>query len=99
MRAQITSEAWQSINAAWLEVRGFSHASVEADGYSIFFAWVRERSHLFRGVAEGTMPRGAAYNFMRIGPLLDPPDTPARTLHIKYHNIQPPLAHSRGAHQ
>src|SRR3546814_9347951 len=97
MRAQITSEAWQSINAAWLEVRGFSHASVEADGYSIFCDCVRERSHLFRGVAEGTMPRGDAYNFMRLGTLLERADSTARILDVKYHILLPSVAEVGGA--
>jgi uncharacterized alpha-E superfamily protein len=97
MRAQITSEAWQSINAAWLEMRGMSHARVEADGYSIFFDWVRERSHLFRGVAEGTMPRGDAYNFMRLGTLLERADSTARILDVKYHILLPSVAEVGGA--
>lgn len=89
MRAQITSEAWQSINAAWLEMRTLNHERVEADGYSIFFDWVRERSHLFRGVAEATMPRGDAYNFMRLGTLLERADATARILDVKYHILLP----------
>ncbi|WP_370153150.1 alpha-E domain-containing protein [Ferrovibrio sp.] len=97
MRAQITSEAWQSINAAWLEMRGLSHTSVESDGYSIFFDWVRERSHLFRGVAEGTMPRGDAYNFMRLGTLLERADSTARILDVKYHILLPSVAEVGGA--
>lgn len=89
MRAQITSEAWQSINAAWLEMRTLSHRQAEADGYSIFFDWVRERSHLFRGVAEATMPRGDAYRFMRLGTLIERADATARILDVKYHILLP----------
>lgn len=89
MRAQITSEVWQSINAAWLEMQGFTHARAEIDGYSIFFDWVRERSHLIRGVAEGTMPRGDAYCFMRLGTLIERADATARILDVKYHMLLP----------
>jgi len=89
MRAQITSEAWESINAAWLEMRTFSMAKVETDGFSSFFDWVRERSQLFRGVAEGTMQRDDAYRFMRLGTLLERADSTARILDVKYHVLLP----------
>lgn len=33
MRAQITTEAWESINAAWLEMQTLTLKKVEADGF------------------------------------------------------------------
>ncbi len=89
MRAQITNEAWESINAAWLEMRTLTLDKVEADGLRGFFDWVRDRSHLFRGVAEGTMQRGDAYRFMRLGTLIERADSTARILDVKYHILLP----------
>ena len=89
MRAQITSEAWEAINAAWLEMQGFDMAKVEDRGLSIFFDWVRERSHLFRGVAEATMQRNDASEFMRLGTLIERADSTARILDVKYHVLLP----------
>lgn len=97
MRAQITSEAWQSINAAWLELQGVTLAKVEADGPLAFFDWVRERSHLFRGVAEGTMQRDDAHRFMRLGTLLERADSTARILDVKYHVLLPSSSDVGGA--
>lgn len=85
MRAQMTTEAWEAINAAWLEMRTLSLKKIDADGFSPFFDWVRERSQLFRGVAEGTMQRDDAYRFMRLGTLLERADSTARILDVKYH--------------
>lgn len=89
MRAQITSEAWESINASWLEMQMLSLKKVESDGFSPFFDWVRERSQLFRGVAEGTMQRDDANRFMRLGTLLERADSTARILDVKYHILLP----------
>jgi uncharacterized alpha-E superfamily protein len=89
MRAQITTEAWESINAAWLEMQTLTLKKVEADGFSPFFDWVRERSQLFRGVAEGTMQRDDANRFMRLGTLLERADSTARILDVKYHILLP----------
>lgn len=89
MRAQITNEAWESINAAWLEMRTLTLAKIEDRGPSAFFDWVRERSHLFRGVAEATMQRNDAYGFMRLGTLIERADSTARILDVKYHILLP----------
>ncbi len=97
MRAQITNEAWESINAAWLEMRTLSLDKVESDGLRGFFDWVRDRSHLFRGVAEGTMQRGDAYRFMRLGTLIERADSTARILDVKYHILLPSAKDVGGA--
>ena len=39
---------------------------MESRGVSAFFDWVKERSHLFRGVTFGTMHRDDAYEFARL---------------------------------
>lgn len=97
MRAQITSEAWESINATWLEMRALTFEKVEAQGLRGFFDWVRDRSHLFRGVAEGTMQRNDAYRFMRLGTLIERADSTARILDVKYHILLPSPADVGGA--
>lgn len=97
MRAQITTETWESLNAAWLELQGLTLARIEADGPQAFFDWVRERSHLFRGVAEGTMQRDDAYRFMRLGTLLERADSTARILDVKYHVLLPSPGEVGGA--
>lgn len=97
MRTQITTEMWESLNATWLEIRNLDYDKLEAMGTRAFFDWVKERSHLFRGVTYGTMPRDAAYRFARIGTFLERGDSTARLLDVKYHVLLPTARDVGGA--
>lgn len=88
-RSTITSEMWESINDTWLEMRAQTWETIEARGLSRFFDWVKERSHLFRGVADGTMLRDNSYMFLRLGRFLERGDNTARMLDVKYHLLLP----------
>jgi uncharacterized alpha-E superfamily protein len=89
MRVQITSEMWESMNATWLEVRDLTYNRLESMGPRTFFDWVKERSHLFRGVTYGTMLRDEAFRFVRLGTFLERADCTARLLDVKYHVLLP----------
>ena len=97
MRTQITTEMWESLNSTWLEMRGLDYARLEERGLRAFFDWVKERSHLFRGVAYGTMPRDAAFRFVRAGTFLERGDSTARLLDVKYHVLLPTARDVGGA--
>jgi uncharacterized alpha-E superfamily protein len=88
-RGTLTSEMWESINDTWLEMRSLTWEKIEARGLSRFFDWVKERSHLFRGVADGTMLRDDSYLFLRMGTFLERSDNTARMLDTKYHLLLP----------
>lgn len=88
-RSTITSESWESINDTWLEMRTQTWESIESRGLSRFFDWVKERSHFFRGVVDGTMLRDDAYMFLRLGRFLERGDNTARILDVKYHLLLP----------
>ena len=62
-----------------------------------FFDWVKERSHLFRGVTVGTMLRDEAFHFNRLGTFLERADNTARILDVKYHVLLPSLQDVGGA--
>ena len=85
MRWQITSEMWETLNATWIEMKRVRRADVAGAGATRFFDWVKERSHLFRGVTYGTIMRGEAFNFSRLGTFLERADNTARILDVKYH--------------
>jgi len=84
-RGRITSEMWEVINGTWLEVQGMREDRIASDRVGEFFEWVKERSHLFRGVTVGTMLRDEAYYFNRLGTFLERADNTARLLDVKYH--------------
>ncbi|HEV7391111.1 MAG TPA: alpha-E domain-containing protein, partial [Burkholderiales bacterium] len=71
VRWQITSEMWETLNATWLEMRSFRRESSAGPDATRFFDWVKERSHLFRGVTYGTIMRGEAFHFSRLGTFLE----------------------------
>jgi uncharacterized alpha-E superfamily protein len=97
VRWQITSEMWETLNSTWLEVRGMQAARITGAGATQFFDWVKDRSHLFRGVTYGTIVRGEAFNFSRLGTHLERADNTARILDVKYHVLLPSVADVGGA--
>jgi uncharacterized alpha-E superfamily protein len=97
VRWQITSEMWETLNSTWLEVRTMKPARVTGASATQFFDWVKDRSHLFRGVTYGTILRGEAFNFSRLGTHLERADNTARILDVKYHVLLPSVADVGGA--
>jgi len=97
VRGAITSEMYEDLNSAWLEMRAQDYPSIESRGVSEFLDWVKMRSHLFRGVTFGTMLRDEAYHFIRLGTHLERADNTARILDVKYHTLLPSATEVGGA--
>lgn len=96
VRGAITSEMWEIINSSWLELSSVDEKLV-LRGPSPWFDWVKERSHLFRGVTFGTMRRDDAYDFTRLGTHIERADSTARILDVKYHVLLPSVRDVGGA--
>ena len=97
VRGSITSEMWEVLNATWLELQNMDEESLYARGISSFFEWVKERSHLYRGVTLGTMRRDEAFEFHRLGSYMERADNTARMLDVKYHVLLPSVEDVGGA--
>ena len=97
VRGAITSEMYEDLNSAWLDMRGYDYHRIQATGVSEFLDWVKMRSHLFRGVTFGTMLRDEAYHFIRLGTHIERADNTARILDVKYHTLLPSAADVGGA--
>jgi uncharacterized alpha-E superfamily protein len=97
VRGAITSEMWEVLNSTWLEMQQMDEEKLVARGVSTFFDWVKERSHLFRGVTFGTMHRDDAYDFARMGTHMERADSTARILDVKYHILLPSVKDVGGA--
>jgi uncharacterized alpha-E superfamily protein len=89
VRGTLTSEIWESINATWLEMRVAGMRSSSEAEVGNFFEWVKHRSHLVRGVIQGTMLRDEAWHFTWLGTYLERSDSTARILDVKYHLLLP----------
>jgi len=97
VRGAITSEMYEDLNGAWIEMRTCDYQRMMSDGVSEFLDWVKMRSHLFRGVTFGTMLRDEAYHFIRLGTHIERADNTARILDTKYHILLPSAADVGGA--
>ena len=89
VRGTLTSEAWETLNSTWIDMRkAVTRYSLGAE-IADFFEWVKYRSHLARGVIQGTMLRDEAYHFTWLGTYLERADNTARILDVKYHVLRP----------
>jgi uncharacterized alpha-E superfamily protein len=84
VRGTLTSESWETLNATWLEIRGFRRDVVSAQALANFFEWVKFRSHLARGVIQGTMLHDDALDFTWLGTYLERADNTARILDARF---------------
>lgn len=79
-RHVVTTELWETINQTWLEISDVKYEDISDRGHKEFLEWVKERSHLFRGVIHGTMRRGEAFNFSRLGAYVERAENTVRLL-------------------
>mgnify|MGYP003333777186 CR=1 FL=1 len=91
VRGAMTVEMWECINDTWLELmaRQKTHQGRELPVDSGFFEWIKQRSHLFRGVTFATIQRDQPYLFIRLGTYLERADNTARMLDVKYDPLAP----------
>jgi uncharacterized alpha-E superfamily protein len=88
VRGALTTEAWETQNQTWLELkRLLAEGDWERDAGQ-FFEWVKHRSHLSRGVTLGTMLQDEAFHFLRLGTFIERADNTARLLDVKFHAIE-----------
>lgn len=85
VRGALTTEAWETQNMTWLEMRELLKGDLLERDPSQFFEWVKYRSHLSRGVTIGTMLKDEAFHFIRLGTFLERADNTARILDVKFH--------------
>jgi uncharacterized alpha-E superfamily protein len=84
VRGSITSEMWENINDTWIEFQEKSKYTDPLMTGNDFFDWIKERSHLFRGVTFATARRDQPYHFARLGTFIERADNTARILNVKY---------------
>ncbi|MBU3693811.1 MAG: alpha-E domain-containing protein [Rhodocyclaceae bacterium] len=87
VRSTITSEMWEVVNTTWLGLRDFDASVFRSREAGRFLAWVKERSHLFRGVTFGTMLHDEAFRFNRLGTFVERGDNTVRILDVSYHAL------------
>jgi len=83
VRGTVTSELWETLNATYLDSRGFGGNTAYID-VANFIEWVKYRSHLTRGVTVGTMLRDEAFHFASIGTYIERADATTRLLEARW---------------
>ena len=75
-RETVSTELWETLNTTWHRHR-VRRAGSRHDG-APFFAWVRERAALVTGIADATMSRDDAWQFLVLGRSIERADMTAR---------------------
>ncbi len=96
VRTALTTEMWDAINGAWLEISRFGAGATTRDGLVRFLRLVQESSLRVDGSAYRTMLRNDAYWFTRLGVFSERADNTARILDVKYHMLLPAHQHVGG---
>ncbi|MBI1260870.1 MAG: hypothetical protein GC184_04020 [Rhizobiales bacterium] len=89
VRTAMTTEQWEALNGAWLELPSWDETRLRGSGLHRFLDWVKERSLLFYGTTIATMLRRDSYYFTRLGTFIERGDNTARILDVKYHLLLP----------
>ncbi len=84
VRGNLSADVWESINQSWLEMRELSQKGITESSASRVFDWIRQRSHMFRGAAYGTLRQDDAFHFLRLGTFVERAETTVRVLDIRH---------------
>ncbi|MBU1566371.1 MAG: alpha-E domain-containing protein, partial [Proteobacteria bacterium] len=84
IREIISSEMWEHLNNFYLELTSEQSVAMALGDPHRFFKIIQMRSHLFTGLMDSTMSHGEAWNFARIGMMMERADKTSRILDVKY---------------
>jgi len=82
VRESISSEMWECLNAAWHALR--ERRALSGASPSLFFRFVKERAALFDGLADSTMSRDEAWQFLSLGRAMERVDMTCRLLSARW---------------
>lgn len=89
IREIISSEMWEHLNNFYLELTSEQFLHMALEDPHRFFKIIQMRSHLFTGLMYSTMSHGEAWNFARIGMMMERADKTTRILDVKYFMLLP----------
>ncbi|MFM9064043.1 MAG: alpha-E domain-containing protein [Pirellula sp.] len=88
-REMLSSPIWEELNKFYLFVRESRNDTQAVESPFEFFAKVRQFGYLIEGVVSGTMSHVEAWNFGRLGAMLERADKTSRILDVKYFLLLP----------
>ncbi|MEM9916282.1 MAG: alpha-E domain-containing protein [Planctomycetota bacterium] len=89
VRDVIPYEMWQQINAMNIMVNQAADDAIREDQPVGFYRAVKEASLLFAAITDATMSHNPAFEFSKLGRLLERADQTSRVLDVKYYILLP----------
>ncbi len=89
VRAAITTDMWESLNATWLEFSEIRPSSASRNKLPDLLDWIKSSSHQFRGALLGTILRDDGFSFSQLGVFTERADNTTRILDMKYYVLLP----------
>ena len=89
VRESISSEAWEQLNEFYHYVNTAVKETPLVESSSEFFRNVKQYSHLFQGIMDATLSRGAGWHFANLGRMVERADKTSRILDVKYFTLLP----------
>ena len=84
IREIMSPEMWEHLNNFYLELINPHSQTMALEDPHRFYDIIKMRSHLFTGLMYSTMSHGEAWNFARMGMMLERADKTSRILDVKY---------------
>src|SRR5207244_4313107 len=78
------SDMWEQMNSFYLMLNDLNAAQRAAESPYDFFSQTKQYSQSFVGITDLTLSHGEAWNFCRMGRLLERTDKITRLLDVKY---------------
>ncbi len=92
VRERISSELWIAINQFYLKLNDPEVQKQALAAPHAFYCSVKEFSQLTVGIIQGTMTHDVAWNFARLGTMIERADQTSRILDVKYYILLPDVS-------
>jgi uncharacterized alpha-E superfamily protein len=97
LRHYVSSEYWLDVNTLYLAAQSWTPEMFVIPGVYTFFSDLKDCFYRISGIRQSTLPRDLAYDFMRLGIMLERAEEVSRMLDVKYHFLMPRLEDIGGA--
>lgn len=88
VREQISSEMWEQVNRASLQLRAVDIDDIWNDRPHEFLLGIKEGCHLFQGITDSTMSHGEGWQFIQIGRAVERAMSVARLIKSHYDDYE-----------
>jgi uncharacterized alpha-E superfamily protein len=88
VRETISSEMWEQVNSMYLQVQ-LQRTTPQHEALPETLRGIRLACHMFEGITDSTMSHNEAWNFLRLGRMMERADKTSRILDVKYFILLP----------